>query len=60
MPVQAVNDLTDRKSWRGGLRVTLANGMSVEKAAARLKSNAAGREKQRTRYGGEGRCVCST
>lgn len=37
--VQAVNELTDRSSWRGGLRVTLANGVTVEKALAKLKGS---------------------
>lgn len=35
---QAVQDLTDRQSWRGGLRVTLASGMSLDKATAKLKA----------------------
>eukprot|EP00752_Nemacystus_decipiens_P003197 g2958.t1 len=36
--IRAVNELTDRKSWRGGLRVSLANGVTVEKALAKLKA----------------------
>lgn len=36
-----MNELTDRQSWRGGLRVTLANGMNAEKASAKLKAAAA-------------------
>lgn len=51
--MKAVNELTDRNSWRGGLRVTLANGMSVEKAAAKLK--AGGRDKK-NRQDREDRC----
>lgn len=41
-----MNELTDRKSWRGGLRVTLANGMTVEKALAKLKAASAKKTRQ--------------
>lgn len=39
--MEAVNELTDRQSWRGGLRVTLSNGMTVDKASAKLKASGA-------------------
>lgn len=43
---QAVNELTDRKSWRGGLRVSLANGVTVEKALAKLKAASSKKARQ--------------
>ncbi|CAM9294013.1 unnamed protein product, partial [Ectocarpus fasciculatus] len=49
--IRAVNELTDRKSWRGGLRVSLANGVTVEKALAKLKaaSNKKAKQEQKQR-----------
>ncbi|CAM9379939.1 unnamed protein product [Ectocarpus sp. 6 AP-2014] len=44
--IRAVNELTDRKSWRGGLRVSLANGVTVEKALAKLKAASIKKAKQ--------------
>lgn len=46
-----MNELTDRKSWRGGLRVSLANGVTVEKALAKLKAaaNKKARQEQKDR-----------
>lgn len=55
MARQAVNELTDRKSWRGGLRVSLANGVSVEKALAKLKAAANKKAKQEQRDRLEGK-----
>ncbi|CAM9881438.1 unnamed protein product, partial [Hapterophycus canaliculatus] len=44
--IRAVNELTDRKSWRGGLRVSLANGVTVEKALAKLKAASSKKARQ--------------